>query len=455
MGTLVYGGLLLVLTGRYNEAPIAPPAGACIDSTAGDREAMPTVAAHVTEWLDDRREDIARSAAPYPVYLVAAEGGGIRAAYWSAGVLAALHDAAQGFNRHTLALSGVSGGAVGVGVYAALVAAAHERRVTGAAPLACATGGALQPCIAAIVGADLLSAPLAAMFLGDVWRSARSSPLLGPLASDSFPARAPLLERSLERAFREATGSDLLAQPFDAAWHERASRLETPLVISNMTNVATSDRALLTPLPGAGAWPGALDLGRRANSAQMPASTALVLSARFPGIGTTASLCGTRLVDGGYADNSGLASVAELLDVLLAGARARGLESRIQPVVLVIENGRRGAAEVNPATTMLGRAWRRLAAPDAMLGVVGDPLSTFGGMLDASPARYARSLAQRLAQFPHHRTERLALPWERGGEFPLGWSLSPHAAGVLDRRIDLVLRASSVPVSAAPAPAKK
>src|SRR5258706_6410187 len=48
-----------------------------------------------------------------PVFIVATEGGGIRAAYWTAAVLGTLHDATDGaFTRHLFAISGVSGGSV-------------------------------------------------------------------------------------------------------------------------------------------------------------------------------------------------------------------------------------------------------------------------------------------------------------------------------------------------------
>src|SRR5262249_54958197 len=52
--------------------------------------------------------------------LVTAAGGGIRAAYWSAAVLATLQDRRGGFDRHIFAISAVSGGALGASTYKAL-----------------------------------------------------------------------------------------------------------------------------------------------------------------------------------------------------------------------------------------------------------------------------------------------------------------------------------------------
>ncbi|MEE4144229.1 MAG: hypothetical protein V2I26_05460, partial [Halieaceae bacterium] len=54
-----------------------------------------------------------------PVILVAAAGGGIRAAYWTATTLATLESIA-GFGQGLFAISGVSGGSVGAAVYTAI-----------------------------------------------------------------------------------------------------------------------------------------------------------------------------------------------------------------------------------------------------------------------------------------------------------------------------------------------
>ncbi|MFP5288311.1 MAG: hypothetical protein ACLGI9_21425, partial [Thermoanaerobaculia bacterium] len=51
-----------------------------------------------------------------PVFLVAAEGGGIRAAYWTAIALAEIQDRHPAFARHVFAISGISGGSLGAAV---------------------------------------------------------------------------------------------------------------------------------------------------------------------------------------------------------------------------------------------------------------------------------------------------------------------------------------------------
>jgi hypothetical protein len=92
---------------------------------------------YARQWLRARHDAIVRGPGTYPAYIVAASGGGIRAAYWTAGMLAFREDLDQGFAAHTLAISGVSGVSLGAVVFAGLV---RERRE------AAAKNGALKDC---------------------------------------------------------------------------------------------------------------------------------------------------------------------------------------------------------------------------------------------------------------------------------------------------------------------
>ena len=58
---------------------------------------------------------------PYPVFIVAAQGGGLVAAYHAAMVLSHLQDICPRFAHHVFAASGVSGGSFGAAVFASAV----------------------------------------------------------------------------------------------------------------------------------------------------------------------------------------------------------------------------------------------------------------------------------------------------------------------------------------------
>ena len=79
-------------------------------------EPRPELAAHFAQWQRQRAAD----GADAPVIVVAAEGGGVRAAVWTAFALARLDDATCGaFGRRVYAISSVSGGSLGAAFYVA------------------------------------------------------------------------------------------------------------------------------------------------------------------------------------------------------------------------------------------------------------------------------------------------------------------------------------------------
>ena len=96
-----------------------------IDAGGGAPAARMTVDKTFDEWLKTLHAKYPGETTP-PVYVVATEGGGIRAAYWTAAVLTALQDAAPPFADHVFAISSVSGGSVGATVFTALVADANR-----------------------------------------------------------------------------------------------------------------------------------------------------------------------------------------------------------------------------------------------------------------------------------------------------------------------------------------
>ena len=73
-------------------------------------------------WLANRPDRDAYKDGAYPVYIVAAQGGGIYAAYQTALFLARMQDVCPRFRHHLFAISSVSGGSVGAATFAAALA---------------------------------------------------------------------------------------------------------------------------------------------------------------------------------------------------------------------------------------------------------------------------------------------------------------------------------------------
>jgi hypothetical protein len=258
------GATILVgaaLTGTYNRAAVHP----VTDTAEGV-----SLDEHIARWIDQRRSDIER-ARPYRTVFVSAEGGGVRAGYWTATVLASLHDRVPDFSDHVFAVSGVSGGSVGASVYAALVHRSLTSTTLGTDARPCANLAVLESCAARVLGTDLLSAPLLGTLFGDVLRST--------FRSDRWPDRGRVLDEILERAWQDATGSNQMRLPFYRLWSDARVAARVPLLTPNATSVSDGKRAVLMPVTVVAqeAESAHLTLDGR----KLSLATATLLSARF------------------------------------------------------------------------------------------------------------------------------------------------------------------------------
>jgi len=262
-----------------------------------------------------------------PLLVVASEGGGARAAYWTARVLAGVSEKTPDWDKRIVGMSGVSGGSMGLAVWRACV------RESTAPP---AAGGKSPPTVVECVtrgfaGVDALSPLLAGLMFEDVWmRLLPTDWLCRPATGCGMRSRAMAFEREWMRAFPP------LAQPLGAR------RPGEPDLLLNSTVVESGNRGVLANRPlSNGQLPGAEDL---LVSRRIPTSPALVTaahtSARFPGINPLASLphedggpAAAHLVDGGYHDNSGAESAANLVTML----RTKYPQRRVQ--LVLIRNG--------------------------------------------------------------------------------------------------------------------
>jgi hypothetical protein len=274
-----------------------------------------------------------------PLVLVAAAGGGIRAAWWTVQALDRL--AATPCRRHAVfAASGVSGGSVGLAITAA-------------------TGGR-NAALARIAGPDALAAVMDGLLLRDTIAGFTGLDLTaaGMPAGQRFPDRAALMEHVWES---EDPG---LAQPFPM----RQPALPW-LLMFNSTAVGTGCRAIIADRRIAPASTRPATSQPRCDlttATQVPDSydffaelpclsgldtaTAAMLSARFAfvtpsgvvnGCGASAGTQAEQYVDGGYADSTGLATLAGLAPQLTAAIRQHNEEAMTstpagRPVTLVV-----------------------------------------------------------------------------------------------------------------------
>jgi hypothetical protein len=389
------------------------------------------VCAYARKWLAARRHEVMSSSEPYPVYLVAAAGGGIRAAYWTAGLLAFRQDNDPGFAHHAFALSGVSGGSLGSVVFAGLL---HEQQAAARQGKLAGCDGTfseqkLTSCATAMLAGDFLAPTLGAMLYPDLVQ--RFLPVALPGMD-----RAQALERAWESRWTKVMHDTWLGSSYESvASPDPAS--DMPLLFLNTTSVEDGKRALVSPLPVAPLeFPDTIDV-RSIVPRPIRFSTATHLSARFTYVSPAATVRDAsgsawgHLVDGGYFENSGAATLLDVAAALEKAARELDLAQRIVPVVLLIANDPFGAkpSEDPAASARYPMSFAvELRAPPLAL------LQTREGRGTEAQAVLKRSVEWRGADMPPGRFE-FYQPADTGVPLPLGWMLSPSARDALDRQI--------------------
>lgn len=258
------------------------------------------------------------------VMLVGAAGGASRAALWAGAVMQALEQTLPLDPAHQLfAVSGVSGGALGVTGYVALLNQAGD--VCGAAPAtdAEARGVRLQKAL----GQDFLSPALGGLFFADAWWR-----VLGPVSVALRSVgvvsmeRTGWLQRAWDQAFHGALTPTLVDQSFDGP----VPRL--PLLFTSGTHLETGRLVVTTPVTGVegagcvevagSAVPGAID-ALQVLCADPSLAVVVSNSARFPYV-TAPGLMVDRVtheergqvVDGGYFDNLGSTALQAAAEAL-------------------------------------------------------------------------------------------------------------------------------------------
>jgi len=417
-------GSLLVYVGNRERFPILLALGAVVvafsllndnhpvrvlPDTAPPPPRAASVSDHFALWLAERKRPgtaamPATARGRIPVFIVAAEGGGIRAAYWTGMVLAGIQDRHPAFANHAFAISGVSGGSLGGAVFTALTA---EQRESGTVcPVAKRPESRMfADCTREILKQDFLAPTLATMLYPDFVQRFLPFPI------DYFD-RGVTLEESWEQAWERVTGNRRFAGRFGALW-EGGTGLRVPALALNGTSVEHGGRLLTSNLPViAREFPDAADL-RFKLTGEVRLSTAVNNSARFTYVSPAGRVAdGQHVVDGGYFENSGAMTAGEILAAVMAAD-----PSAIIPVVVHISND----PDREAGRTTLGN------------DVASEILAPILALLNARLARGSHdtlALQQRVealgGYFLHFGLRDLGVP------LPLGWALADSARFQMD-----------------------
>lgn len=394
--------------------------------------ARPAIGPAFDRWFErlDREHPTADGA--HPVILVATEGGGIRAAYWTAAVLTSLTDTIPTFPDHVFAVSGVSGGALGSTVFGALLVrhADTTTRLDDYTPQGNHEELTLRFAAKQMLSHDSLSPTLAAMMQPDLVQR------FVPAAI--FPDRARALEGGWERGWREAVArrngrpDDTFAGGFLAMMKGHEDHL--PSLFLNGTIVETGQRIVASNLDidyhsgPSEELAESIDLFE-AIGGDLRVSTAADNSTRFTYVSPAGTLIrGTKgnggspldcqpgarcehVVDGGYFENSGSATVSDILSVLGRSKYA----GRIRPHIIFIQ-----FRDAQPPAVETTRYANEVLSPVRAL------MSVRGAHADLATAVLMNQVLGNYTSFELVQTNVV---------FPLGWLLADRTRNLMDQQM--------------------
>jgi hypothetical protein len=306
-------------------------------------------------WLETRADRKAFEGRMYPVFVIAAQGGGIYAAGSATAVLSQMQDTCSNFAQHVFAISSVSGGSIGSVLFAGNTDQQQSATICDPAAASSRTHIELSK---RVVRDDHLSATMAAAVPDILYNlgSLLAHEVGGLMGHEMAPqtsvrGRAEALECSILLSYyRSASTSpaDLAnicrkgatkpsrgigAAAFETAWPSRTPSA-APALVLNTTRTETGDRVAYAPFALKAVGDGTLLAFSELEHAEVQATVleAAVTSARFPAMMPAKVIpytqpstqgrmnpAGNRhhtrwrnFVDGGYADSSGATTALEI-----------------------------------------------------------------------------------------------------------------------------------------------
>ncbi len=411
-----------------------------------DNNELPRLKKYASAWAEKLQDKTCKNC-DIPLFIVSAEGGGIRAAYWTALALGTLQDIDQDFGKHVFAISGVSGGSLGGAVFAAQIANRSSLKNT-----------QFRDHADLVLQKDFLAPTLATLLFPDLIQRF--------LPWAFFNDRAITIEKSWEDAWTQAfeeldsqsDGDKSFSEPFAALWKPKDktnSSNNLPLLYLNSTVVETGNRLIMHPLGCQEdfneIFKDAVD-GRVALGPNIPLSTAVHLSARFTYVSPAGSIHNyaaqgpgnpdrnrnwLRLVDGGYFENSGAVTARELL-AALKRYKAETLEEYDSPSKTAVQDNSQkelpALARINPFVIhisnepikpkeLIKKKHRGKQAP------LGEALSPLFALINARPAKGIQARQDLFQDVTGMKEENYVhfIPRDLGITLPLGWVLSEKA----------------------------
>lgn len=445
---------------RRVEQPPRAPASKNTTSSATPEPGQPSFA---QQQFKDWQEQAAacwkaKEGEAIPMVLVAAAGGGIRAAYWTSSAMDRLASASPCARSSAFALSGVSGGSLGLAAYT--LTSGHPEGLKSSAV------------VRKLADEDALAADIAALLYRD---GAHAFHGLNYLYDRTVGDRAAIFERAWEgtwdgwnrelgsatrqapvwRPFLLMNGTDVVtgcriavaAHPLTGqAYADERLRCQKP-------NIAAGGEQLATATVDASAFNDSADCKELDQGLRM--STAAHLSARFTYVSPSGTMYGCAQgkqedppaissIDGGYLEGSGIAALLELWSAVepevaehnrCVTANLETKAAKPKPTCLTAA-GEKKTAYVAPLVVLLDNHYS-VQAPESEIDPVNELVAPLtGNRAHATAARLATLQQAALVRFtgplpgmtgpaaPPVRSYLIAPRTEPQIAAPLGWVLS-------------------------------
>ncbi len=307
-------------------------------------------------WFRNEGNPIQTAGGKIPVFLVSAEGGANRSGYWTALMLQTLREKlGPDFDENLFAISSVSGGSFGTGVYGLC----RTQQLDSAQS---------RDKMNRFFGTDYLSPLTARLLCGEPLQ------LFVPgyvLSFDRAVGFENAISGQLENLFPVA-GTPLFYHTF-----ERPDSCQfNPIVLFHSTECETGKRSILSNVRlKENDFTGARFLNE-AFQKDLPLSKAMHLSARFPIFSPSAAITfpdGNRrhFVDGGYYDRGGYETTLDILKAIESSQYA----DQIQPVVVVLSNSLETGSSVLPVAEETQSSDGNMKSCQTGISFLNEPLS--------------------------------------------------------------------------------
>ena len=337
------------------------------------------------------------------IYIACGQGGGIRAAYWTASVLASLSDSDQTFPNHLFALSTVSGSSLGAVAFNSILKFNNPKET-------------FKKQVEDFMKEDYLSPVAAAFLFPDAFQRFFPRPIT------TFD-RARFLEKSWEDGWARNFSSS--TNPFSEDMHKLWNNNKMlPNLFLNSTHSENGRKVVVSNLTwNEDKW-NSYNVNKWIGY-DMPLSSSALLGARFPFLtpgakidkplaNKTTEYLGT-LVDGGYYDNYGVVTATDIYNDI----RANIVNANLKIVILMVLNGESVPSDPEP----INYAYEFRTVPTSFLKAY-----------EAKPEKALDNL-KNIISANKDQIINIVLKRDKRENLPLGWCLSDKAIGIMNRQL--------------------